>query len=155
VSDAPSRTSFQFSLAGLLVFITCFCICCGLYQAITRRVEVKNATAKEANDARRWVAGPTLHLPETASRIDAEISFSSFSVSYDIPESDFLKWCENRTFELESVTSSGTSDTFFEVDGYAHFWPDDVKRMWMSRRGAWSVMYDLDRGRAYVYYAPN
>lgn len=157
MSEKPSRTRFQVSLAGLLILITCFCVCCGLYQAITRRVKVKNATAKEANDARGLVPGPPLHFPESASRIDAEFSCIRYKVAFDIPESEFLTWCEDWPFELQRITLSGKSPVSFEVQGYEIDWPEDVKRMWffsnMTHRGGWSVMYDLDRGRAYVNYA--
>lgn len=157
MSEKPSKARFQVSLAGLLILITCFCVCCGLYQAVTRRVEVRNASAKEANDAARRVTGPPIKFPELASHIDADMSFANYSVSFDIPESEFLKWCDDFPFELQRISLSGESPASYEVQGYEIHWPEDAKRMWfysnMSHRGGWSVMYDRDRGRAYLEYS--
>lgn len=132
-----------------MVYMTLFCICCGCFHFITYREVATDVSSQEANDRFRR-AWSIVRVPDEATHVNLYALYLGGGADFDIAEKDFVTWCRWPLTEERSVPPS---PPLHEDMG-----PDNVRHcLWFSNsthRGGWSVMYDLDRKRAWIYYSP-
>lgn len=125
-------------------------------RTVFNHIEGYGATAEVANRSFNETFC-ILQVPERAHSVDYYAYLQSGTAAFDVPEPDFLVWAKEHSWRLSEVKLSGTTPASWELRGFDQDWPQDVRRIWYfsnsSHRGGWAVMYDRDRGRAYVRYA--
>jgi hypothetical protein len=153
----PTRRPVQYTV-GFLLLLTTFCAfstCAG--RLVFRKIEARGDTGQEANAAFDATVS-VMRVPESARNVDYLAYFQGGTASFDLPESEFLDWANSREWKLAEVNLSGATPSSWQLVGFSQDVPEDVRRAWhyssMSHRGGWSVMYDRDRGRGYVEFAP-
>ena len=143
---------------GFLLALTASCgwMTC-VARMVTRRIEGQGASATVANEAFGQTAC-VLRLPDQSHNVDFEAYFQSGNAAFDIAEAEFLMWAREYPWKLSEINLSGKVPASWELHDHLDGWPEDVCRVWYfsnsSHRGGWTVMYDRDRRRAYVIFAP-
>ncbi|MCE9528310.1 MAG: hypothetical protein K8R36_19885 [Planctomycetales bacterium] len=111
-----------------------------------------NTTADEANQ-RMVKAGSFVRVPEKATHVNFYARYHGGGADFDISESDFRAWCEERGWPLTEERSVPPNPPL-----YVRIGPDDVRHCYQfsntTHRGGWIVMYDIDRQRAWMHLSP-
>jgi len=154
---ATNRKPIKFTIASLLVLTSVCAISMGIGRLVFRQIEAQGVSAEAANSAFAETIC-VLRVPESASNVDVQAGFQSGIAAFDVSEAEFLAWAREHTWKLSEVNLSGTQPASWELHFLYDDWPEDVRHIWYfsnsSHRGGWTVMYDRDRRRGYVGFAP-
>lgn len=142
----------RFSLQVVMIYMTLFCFCCGMGRIFLYEDVASNVSCQEANDRFRR-AWSIVRVPKEATHINLYARYRGGGAEFDISENDFRAWCNERGWPLIEERSVPPNPPLYVKIG-----PDDVRHCYQfsngTHRGGWTVMYDIDRQRAWLHLSP-
>jgi hypothetical protein len=145
----------QYTVLGLVVLVTFAACFFGVVRTLLVSVSAENLTPAQANRVLRENFCQ-LRVPEQGSNVAVFARFQTGGAAFDIPERNFLDWARDHEWNIARVQPA--TDPTWHSPLIVPAWPQNTKDAWFfsngSHRGGWDVMYDRERRRAYVYFAP-
>ncbi len=135
-----------------MVFLTLFCFCCGFFRLITYQDDATDVSSQEANEKFRR-AWSFVRVPEEAKHVNLHARFQGGGADFDISEEDFLAWSKGQGWkatEQQSMPPAPPLIVEFDVPNVRHCYEFSNG----THRGGWSVMYDIERKRAWIHLSP-